>query len=145
MFPSDVIAGAQASARTYHVPASVTLAQWALESGFGKYMPSGSNNPFGIKAVNGMQSVTSYTKEYLNGKWVTIPQHFAKFATIGLAFDYHARMLATSPYYVKAMHAMNPQAFAQALQGVYATDPQYASKLLGLMHVYNLYQYDVKV
>src|ERR1022692_5235751 len=36
----------------------------------------------------------------------------------------------------------DPNAFAAALTGVYATDPDYGAKLIGLMRLYNLYRYD---
>jgi hypothetical protein len=36
----------------------------------------------------------------------------------------------------------SPDAFANALTGVYATDPNYGSSLIRLMHTFNLYQYD---
>ena len=48
--PDAVIRAAQASQTRWGIPASVTLAQWALESAWGSRMPPGSNNPFGIKA-----------------------------------------------------------------------------------------------
>jgi len=35
-----------------------------------------------------------------------------------------------------------PDAFAAALTGVYATDPNYGSNLIALMRLYNLYRYD---
>jgi hypothetical protein len=56
-FSLDVINAAQATQDRWGVPASVTLAQWALESRYGASMPVGSNNPFGIKAVSGQPFV----------------------------------------------------------------------------------------
>ena len=49
--PPDVADAAVASRRRWTVPASVTVAQWAVESAWGGSMPPGSNNPFGIKAI----------------------------------------------------------------------------------------------
>src|SRR3954451_14996587 len=49
--PPDVIQAAIVSHRRWNVPASVTLAQWVVESAWGASMPPGSNNPFGIKAA----------------------------------------------------------------------------------------------
>src|SRR5215475_11725970 len=70
--PEDVIAAAQASHDKWKIPASVTLAQWALESGWGRKMPLGSNNPFGIKAASGQAFVEAITREHINGQGVTI-------------------------------------------------------------------------
>ncbi len=142
-FPANVIAASQASQRTWKIPAAVTLAQWALESNWGKAMPSGSNNPFGIKATAGEPYVEAHTREVIDGKDVTIVAKFRKFASIDDAFDQHGRLLATaSPYAHARTLTGNPDAFADALTGVYATDPNYGTALKRIMKTYNLYQYD---
>jgi len=143
VFPSDVIDSAQASQTTWKIPASVTLAQWALESNWGQTMPDGSNNPFGMKAGAGQPFVEAQTCEVINGQTVTVTARFRKFASIGEAFDEHGRLLATALPYAHARTLVNdPDAFAEALTGVYATDPNYGESLTGLMKTYNLYQYD---
>lgn len=145
-FPPDVINAAQVSQRKWGVPASVSLAQWALESAYGHAMPANSNNPFGIKAVPGQAFVTSWTHETLHGVYQALPQHFARYASINEAFDAHARLLATSHYYVKAQHDHDPNQFAMDLQGIYATGipgHPYGPALIAIMKAANLYQYDV--
>jgi hypothetical protein len=142
-FPAEVIAAAQASQKTWKIPAAVTLAQWAVESNFGKKMPGGSNNPFGIKATGGQAYVEAHTREVINGKDVVIMAKFRKFASINDAFDQHGRLLASaSPYAHARTLISNPDAFADALTGVYATDPNYGTVLKRTMKTYNLYQYD---
>jgi flagellum-specific peptidoglycan hydrolase FlgJ len=142
-FPADVIAAAQASQKAWKIPAAVTLAQWALESNWGKAMPSGSNNPFGIKAGEGQPFVEAHTREVIDGKDVTIVAKFRKFASINEAFDQHGRLLATaSPYSHARTLVGDPDAFADALTGVYATDPNYGTVLKKIMKTYNLTQYD---
>jgi flagellum-specific peptidoglycan hydrolase FlgJ len=142
-FPPAVIAAAVASHHRWRVPASVTLAQWAVESAFGKAMPIGSNNPFGIKAGKGQPFVEAHTREVISGKDVTIVAKFRKFDSITQAFDKHGRLLATNRPYTRAMSlADNPDGFADALTGVYATDPRYGTVLRSIMNKYNLYQYD---
>lgn len=134
---------AQAAMRKWGVPASVTLAQWAIESAFGRHMPAGSNNPFGIKAGEGAPYVLAHTHEVIHGRTIAIVARFRKFATLADAFDYHAELLATHPVYAKAMeHKASPNEFAEALTGIYATDPAYGNKLVQEMHAFNLYQYD---
>jgi flagellum-specific peptidoglycan hydrolase FlgJ len=142
-FPQNVIDAAVASNKKWRVPASVTLAQWALESSFGSSMPAGSNNPFGIKAVQGQPFVLAKTQENVNGRFVTVEAKFRKFTSVAAAFDAHGQLLATSTYYVKArMFSADPNGFADALTGIYATDPHYGTKLKAMMKANNLYQYD---
>jgi hypothetical protein len=142
-FPSDLIAGAQLSQKNTGIPASVTLAQWALESGWGKAMPEGSNNPFGIKAVEGQPYVESKTREVFDGKEVFITARFRKFSSMAEAFDLHGQLLAKGAAYAHA-RSLLPDAdkFADALTGVYATDPNYGKILKQIMKANNLYQYD---
>jgi len=148
-FPPEVIAAAQESERKWYPMGpfvSVSLAQWALESAYGRAMPSGSNNPFGIKALPGQLDVIAWTHETLHGVYVSLPQHFAKFASLQEAFDAHAKLLATAPCYHAAQAAQTPDAYAMALQGVYATGipgHPYGPALIAIMKSANLYQYDV--
>ncbi len=141
-----VITAAQASDRIWGVPASVTLAQFILESAGGKRMPVGSNNPFGIKAKDGESFVPAQTWEVENGKKVVTGARFRKFANFDEAFSHHGRLLGTSSYYKKAMAVKDdPVAFANALTGVYATDPDYGRKLISLINQYDLFVYDREV
>jgi hypothetical protein len=141
--PPDLIEAAIASRQHWNVPASVTLAQWAVESAWGAATPPDSNNPFGIKAVGQEPAVESPTREVINGESVTIIARFRRFASVAEAFDLHGRLLATGSYYVSAMKQKdNPEAFADALTGVYATDPNYGMTLKWVMHTYGLIAYD---
>jgi flagellum-specific peptidoglycan hydrolase FlgJ len=147
-FPDEVIAAAQESERRFYPLgpfASVSLAQWALESAYGHAEPAGSDNPFGIKAVAGQAEVVAETHETLHGVYVELPQHFAKYATMYEAFLAHAKLLATAPCYHAAQAAQTPDAYAMALQGVYATGipgHPYGLALIAIMKSANLYQYD---
>jgi mannosyl-glycoprotein endo-beta-N-acetylglucosaminidase len=132
--PADVIAAAQAAQKKWGVPASVTLAQWILESGRGEHMPAGSSNPWGIKAVGGQPFVEARTIEYIDGVEHVEIQRFRKFGSLAEAFDAHAALLGTSRYYAKARAALpDALAFAHALTGVYATDLHYGDKLEALI------------
>jgi hypothetical protein len=142
-FPDDVITAAQAAHDAWNIPASITLAQWAVESNWGTQMPSGSNNPFGIKAGAGQRFVMALTREVVNGESVMIRAPFRAFDSIEEAFDEHGRLLATHPAYAEARaHASNPDAFADALTGRYATDPTYGATLKARMKLCDLYQFD---
>ena len=141
--PGEVATAATASQQRWSVPASVTLAQWAVESAWGAAMPPDSNNPFGIKAVASQRSVASATREVMDGQDVTVTASFRKFASLEEAFDLHGKLLATNAVYARAMQVANdPDAFADALTGVYATDPKYGYTLKWVMHAYGFEQYD---
>ncbi|WP_430226842.1 glycoside hydrolase family 73 protein [Paraburkholderia tropica] len=130
----DAMAAARHSEEKYGVPALVSFAQWTLESASGSRMPVGSNNPFGIKAKKGQDYVEAMTNEVINGQLVRVKQKFAKFATLADAFDAHAKLLAEgSPYAAARGHLDDRNAYADALTGVYATDPKYGDKLKKIM------------
>ncbi|MBB0026829.1 glucosaminidase domain-containing protein [Ralstonia pickettii] len=125
---------ALATQAKYGVPAAVTLGQYGLESGFGKRMPAGSNNPFGIKATAGQPYVEAETTEVVNGVAQRVKQRFAKYDSLADAFDAHGRLLANGKAYEEARkHTDDPMAYAAALTGKYATDPQYGAKLQAIM------------
>lgn len=144
MIPNEVIAAAQAASKKWKVPASVSLAQWIIESGWGKHEPPGSNNPFGIKAGKGSASVSAPTHEFVHGRYVPTTARFAKFASLAGAFDAHAKLIANRPAYRRAMQATTAEQFAERLQGVYATDPHYGGKLVATMREYGLEKYDAE-
>lgn len=141
--PPDTITAAVASRRRWTVPASITIAQWAVESAWGAAIPPGSNNPFGIKATGQEQAVESPTREVIDGQSVTVIARFRRFDSLSEAFDQHGRLLATAPPYAPAMKAKDdPEAFADALTGVYATDPNYGLTLKWVIRNYGLTAYD---
>jgi flagellum-specific peptidoglycan hydrolase FlgJ len=141
--PQEVIQAAAASRLRWHVPASVTLAQWVVESAWGAAMPPNSNNPFGIKADADQPAVESPTREVVDGNSVTVTARFRKFDSLSEAFDQHGKLLATAAAYKTAMtQAQDPDAFADALTGVYATDPQYGFTLKWVIHNYDFIRYD---
>lgn len=150
-FPADIVAAARASQAKWQIPASLTLAQWAVESAYGTRTPAGSNNPFGIKARPGEPRVISATSEDPSGSnKVTGTQPFQKFASIVEAFDAHGRLLGLGSPYRDMVTAflrsprqpVDVDALAYALTGVYAVAQNYGDVLVRLMRSSNLYQYD---
>lgn len=147
-FPADVIAAAQASHSKYFPLgpyASVSLAQWAVESNWGRAM-SGKNNPFGIKATGAQiaagQATVRWTQEFFGGAYHKVEQYFADYPDMTGAFDAHAHLLATSPIYVEAQRATNVHDYVVAMAKHYATAPTYAGIILGVIHSSLLTQYD---
>ena len=143
-FISLIAPGAVAAQQHYGVPASVTIAQAIEESAWGQSsLAARYHNLFGIKGAGPAGSVILPTQEYENGSWVTIDAQFAVYHNDAQPIADHAELLATSGYYIRAMaDRAHPDAFANDLTGVYATDPVYGANLIALMKLYNLYQYD---
>lgn len=119
-----------------YVPAvkPVQVAQFLLESFWGKYDMGDAHNYFGIKALPGEPTIVVGTHEVEGGKSVAQKAGFRKFASMAECFEAHAKLLCTKGAYAKArVHAADPIAFAHALTGVYATDPEYGAKLESIM------------
>ena len=143
-FISLVAPGAIAAEQRYGIPAAVTIAQAIDESGWGQSeLATADHNLFGIKGTGPAGSDTRPTREYENGAWVTRNAPFRVYHNIAESIDDHGRLLATGPAYQHAMASRHlPDAFATALTGVYATDPDYGPNLIALMRLYHLYRYD---
>jgi flagellum-specific peptidoglycan hydrolase FlgJ len=143
-FIQQVAAGAIAAQREYGVPAAVTIAQAIDESGWGQsQLAAQDNNLFGIKGSGPAGSVMLPTQEFENGQWVTISAPFRVYSSVAQSISDHSLLLATSSSYKQAMaDRADPDAFANALTGIYATDPNYGASLINIMRLYNLYRYD---
>ncbi|MGE5134956.1 MAG: glucosaminidase domain-containing protein [Gemmatimonadota bacterium] len=143
-FIRSVAPGAVAAQRRYGVPASVTIAQAIDESGWGlSSLATRDHNLFGIKGTGPAGSDPLPTQEYVNGRWVTVVSPFRAYRDAAQSIEDHGQLLATSGYYQRAMAVrQDPDAFATALTGVYATDPGYGAKIIAIMKRYDLYRYD---
>jgi flagellum-specific peptidoglycan hydrolase FlgJ len=130
------------------VPASVTIAQAILESYWGSSrLAREANNFFGIKAQskNGPAGAVWFDVwEVIGGRNVFRSEAFRAYNTIAESFIDHGRFFLENGRYSAAMADRDdPKQFARAINRAgYATDPGYASKLIGLMDRYNLYRYD---
>ena len=143
-FISAVAPGAVVAQSEWGVPASVTIAQAIDESGWGRSeLAARDHNLFGIKGDGPAGSVAEPTQEYVHGRAVQRTADFRVYQDDAQSISDHGKLLATSGYYSRAMaNRQSPDAFAADLTGVYATDPNYGAKLVGLMRRYNLYRYD---
>lgn len=78
------------------------MAQSALESGWGKSIPEGSNNFGGIKYNPSLAGVIGFvsadTTEYKNGKPYKTIQKFAKFKDVESGFRAHVNVLLADRY-----------------------------------------------
>ncbi|WP_354699423.1 endolysin [Paraconexibacter sp. AEG42_29] len=157
-FIKAAVPGAQKSDRETQVPASVTLAQSILETGSGT-IAAGANNYFGIKAgvvadegegvfqwgVNGVGCVLRKTGEVIGGKMVTTIGAFRAYASLAKSIEDHgARLVANDVYKGAFAYTEKPEQFARVIARYYATDPEYANKVVSLMRSEKLTRYDVK-
>ncbi len=131
------------------VPASVTVAQAILESDWGRSQLSlSANNYFGIKALGGLGNdgvVWMSTGEFdAEGQAYQTMSPFRAYRSLTDSLIDHDVMLSTSTRYALAMQsASDARQFAQGLADAgYATDPEYADKLISLMDRYDLYRLD---
>lgn len=142
--PADIAAAAKSSQRKWGVPASVSLAQWRIESGNGTHSPG--NNPFGMKPRKGMNDAQQMlmTTEWSKARgYYKAPQPFRVFPSVAAAFDAHAELLATAPVYASAMAALpDRDEYIDRLAAHYATDPLYASKIKSMIRHSGLARYD---
>jgi len=148
MTPQDFIAAispaAKTSALTTKIPASFTIAQAALESAWGAHCPG--FNLFGIKADPSWHGpVTSQvTHEVVNGQTIEITAKFRAYPNWLASLEDHAQFLLTNPRYQPAFAYTTGALFAHAIQAAgYATDPQYATKIIEIITAHNLGMLDV--
>ncbi len=144
---------AQKVASEKNLYASVMVAQAALESGFGSSGLSAppNHNLFGMKGSYNGQSVAMKTSEYSSsGGWVTITDYFKKYPSYLESLLDHASYIRRGPSwdgnYYYGVWKENTNSYKDAtssLQGRYATDPSYASKLNEIISRYNLTRFDV--
>src|SRR3954468_16733546 len=83
--------GAQRGQREFGVPASVTIAQGALESAWGSSHIGTANNYFGIKASGStgpiaVGSVVVPTQEFVGGRMVTVNGRFRAYRSAADSF-----------------------------------------------------------
>jgi len=132
-----MVCPAQMSQSKWGVPASVTLAQCIVESGWGRSKLALKNrNYFGIKAIPGQEYCEYVTAE--DGATGTKMER-AKFAVYPSAiesFNAHGRLLATLPRYASAMAVRDDvPAFCLALQeGGYSTSRDPVTHTLNYAH-----------
>jgi flagellar rod assembly protein/muramidase FlgJ len=130
------------SQRKSGVPASITIAQAALESAWGESgLAKTGNNLFGIKADSRWrgETLTLNTREFIKGQWVVVPAKWRKYASWQSSIDDHANFLRQNPRYQLCFACLTADAFARALlKAGYATDPSYADKLISVMQRHQL-------
>ncbi|MCQ6280570.1 glucosaminidase domain-containing protein [Bacillus sp. EB600] len=142
------IADAQKLQQEKGVPASITLGQIILESSGSYNGLSGlafqAKNLFGIKGTGSAGSVNWDTTEFVNGQSIVTTAQFASYSTYYDSMVDHANLLLTPRYQKYLKNAASIIDYAHGIHDAgYATDPNYANKLLKIIYQYDLLKLDV--
>lgn len=140
-FVSRMLPAAQRASQASGVPAQLIMAQAALESGWGRREirtedGRASHNLFGIKADKSWKGpvAETTTTEFVDGVAQKTRAAFRAYGSYEEAFSDYAKFLVTNPRYANVRATQDPAEAAHGLQRAgYATDPQYAGKLVRIM------------
>lgn len=140
--------------------ASVSLAQFILESGYGKSeLAQNANNCFGMKKSlsgntwsgstwDGSSVYTKKTQEYENGQYVTITADFRKYPSVEKSIADHSAYLLGAKNGSKLRYdglkgCMDYKKAVQLIKnGGYATSPTYVESICNIIERWKLTQYD---
>ena len=128
--------------RKYHIPASITLAQGLLESGAGQStLARKSNNHFGIKCGSDWDGKSvRYDDDARN-------ECFRAYKHPKQSYEDHSKFLASRSRYafLFRLKITDYKGWAKGLKKAgYATDRRYALRLIDIIELYDLHQYDTK-
>lgn len=122
------------------VPASITLAQGMYESDFGNSpLAKSANNHFGIKCHKEWTGPAYYQDDDAPNEC------FRKYESVLESYDDHSLFLRSRERYqfLFELDVTDYKGWAHGLKKAgYATNPAYASRLIGLIERYKLYEYD---
>lgn len=142
--------------------ASVSFAQFILESGYGKSeLAQKANNVLGMKkslsgntwggsAWDGVSVYTKQTQEYENGAYVTVTADFRKYPSVEKSIADHSAYLLGAKNgnrlrYDGLKGCTDYRKAAQIIKdGGYTTAPDYVEKLFSIIERWNLTQYDTE-
>ena len=129
------------------IPASITLAQALHESNYGtSELAVSANNHFGIKCKSSWIGDTYFYKDDdYDNKGRLIESCFRMYETDIDSYVDHSNFLMSRPNYNRLffLDKSDYKAWAYGLKSSgYATDPQYALKLINKIEKYGLNQYD---
>ena len=151
-----ILAQAEAKRRSKWVLPSICIAQAAIETGWGtSKLMSKANAFFGIKWTKGCgyNAYSSKTNEVYNGNTCTITAAFRAYDSLADSVkDYYDlltglsyyRDMVNNPNYKTAVWGIDNNGDDNAKDGIfmYATDPDYQSKIINIIENYNLTEWD---
>lgn len=142
----SILGGYSDEAMQHGIFPSVMMAQAILESGAdgSSLLALESKNLFGLKWHNQGQASTWTTLEDAgNQEFYEIQDDFRHYDSYHESIMDYLAKLSQEERYQYVSFAETPQKQAQLIQDAgYATDSQYADKLIRVMDTYNLYQYN---
>ena len=126
--------------RFYRIPASITLAQGVLESGYGEgTLAKKANNHFGIKCHKGWKGKSISHDDDEKGEC------FRSYKNPLRSYKDHSLFLVERDRY-SSLFKLNRKDYRSWAIGLkaagYATDPKYAEKLISLIERYKLNRFD---
>lgn len=129
----------------YNLPASVCIAQAILESGWGRYC-IGQFNYFGRKWNGWGNYVRQQTTEWKGNGYVTIYDKFQSYESLEEAIRDWCILMTEEPAYSDVIYTWHEtwsvEDFVSVMAPIYATDPDYAHKIMSTIEANNLYRFD---
>jgi flagellar protein FlgJ len=132
-FVATLLPMAQKAAQVIGIDPKLLLAQSALETGWGKHIIS--HNLFGVKANHQWEgdTVVAKTLEYDKNELQVKRETFKAYPSFLESFMDYINLLKSDRYQGVLTKLNNPKAFLNQLQqSGYATDPQYADKVMSI-------------
>lgn len=124
---------------------SLIIAQACLESNWGRSgLASQGHNLFGVKGDYNGESVTFNTREHSKSRgWYYVKAPFRKYPSYAESIYDLCSLYNRLPRYANVVGQKNyVQAAGHVQRGGYATDPDYASKLIFIIEKHELFTYD---
>ena len=129
--------------KKHKVPASITLAQAIIESGYGgSYLAVEANNHFGIKAYRDWKGTVVRADDDKKN------EQFCKFTSVEEGYEYHSLFLKNNKRYATLFtyDIRDYESWAKGLKKAgYATNPKYANILIKMIEDNNLDFYDLNI
>lgn len=136
---------AKAQADCYDLPASVLIAQGAIESGWGRSV-IGKYNLFGRKWGGWGNYIEVDTQEYYDGAYHDAVDKFQDYESLLQACDDWCILITQEECYGYAWAVWcgthDIEQFVRAMAPVYATDPNYAESILVTIRANDLTRFD---
>ena len=129
--------------------ASLTASQALIESNKGNSgLAQKANNLFGIKANSKWtgEYVTMPTKEFVNGKYITVDAKFRKYPSWEASINDHSKFLRDNKRYANLIGVTDYRLACKLIKDDgYATSPTYTKTLTDTIERYKLYEWDNEV